>query len=46
MIWCHDCKFYKSTSKFGGWCKDNREGKKSIRVEAVDHCNNAEIKLN
>ena len=37
---CYDCKYYKPTSKYSGWCKDNREGRKSIRVDAVDHCEN------
>jgi len=37
---CYNCKYYKATSKYSGWCKDNREGRKTIRSDAVDFCDN------
>lgn len=37
---CYNCVYYKASSKFSGWCKDNREGRKTIRSDAVDFCDN------
>lgn len=46
---CEDCIYFKPIGKgrilsdgklhwLSGWCKDNREGRKSIRVNSFDHC--------
>jgi hypothetical protein len=35
---CYNCHYYKPLSDFRGWCKDNRNNRKSIRVNAVDFC--------
>lgn len=42
-IRCFQCTFYKETAskRKSGWCQDTREGRKKIRVNAVDHCDNA-----
>lgn len=46
MIRCYQCKHFSPLGKSGlnGWCKDNREGRKSIRVRAIDYCDEAEAK--
>ena len=46
MIRCYQCFFYKETSsrKKSGICEDTREGKKKIKVDAVDFCNDAKEK--
>jgi len=33
---CMDCLFF--VGKRSGWCKDNREGRKSTRVSCVGYC--------
>ena len=46
MIRCYQCKFFKPLGRSGinGWCKDNRDGKPSIRVQAIDYCDDAVLK--
>jgi len=39
-IRCYQCIYYKG-GQYKGWCTDTREGRKKIRVDAVDHCGNA-----
>ena len=41
LIRCYKCKHYRG-GQYKGWCTDIREGRKKIRVEAVDFCDNAE----
>lgn len=44
MIRCYQCTFYNETSsrRKSGWCTDTREGRKKVKVNAVDYCDNAE----
>jgi hypothetical protein len=37
---CMDCLYFKATNKrqINGLCKDNREGRKSVRVTCIDYC--------
>jgi hypothetical protein len=41
LIRCYQCVYYKPISQYKGWCTDTREGRKKIRVNAVDYCDNA-----
>ena len=43
MIRCYQCKYYaeKSYHRKRGVCMDRREGRKSVKVDAVDYCDNA-----
>jgi hypothetical protein len=37
---CYTCFYFRRLSKTSpnGWCKDDREGRKSIRVIVLDSC--------
>lgn len=43
MIRCYQCKYYRG-GKYRGKCVDKREGRKPVKVDAIDFCDYGEAK--